>query len=93
MEEYGIEYDHRFTPKEGNLRKLALSIQEAKDMESQTVKCPICGFPLLGMYGEKKGIARIKCQKCKYEGPVNLAYFKTYRKKHLRYEPELFRRK
>ena len=37
MEEYGIEYDHRFIPKEGNLRKLALSIQEAKDMEKELV--------------------------------------------------------
>lgn len=93
MEEYGIEYDHRFHPTEEDLRKLSLSIQEAEGKEKLEVKCPICAFPLIGMYGEKKGIARIKCRKCKYEGPVNLAYFRTLKIKHLRYEPEIFRRK
>ena len=93
MEDYGIAYDHsRFHPKEENLKKLAQSIQDAEELERHEIRCPICGFLKAYVLGEKKGIVRMKCRKCAYDGPMNLAYFRRlglYRQK-IRFEPERY---
>ena len=93
MNDYGIAYDHTgFHPTEEALKKLALSIQEAAALEKHEVHCPICNFLVVGIYGEKKGNINVKCQKCKYNGPLNLSYFRKMqlRKKYLKFEPERF---
>ena len=93
MNDYGIKYDHtKFHPKEENLEKLARSNEDAKELERHEVHCPICGMLRAYTIGEKKGIVQMKCTRCKYDGPINLAYFrrlKPYRK-HVRFEPWRF---
>lgn len=90
MNDYGISYDHnRYHPKEENLKKLAQSIQDAQGQEKHEIRCPICGFLKVYVYGNKEGIVILKCSKCKYSGPMNLAYFrrlKPYSNK-VRFEP------
>ena len=90
MKDYGITYDHtKFHPKEESLEKLARSMEEAKAQEKHEIRCPICGMLKAYAFGEKKGTVQMKCSRCKYEGPMNLAYFrrlKAYRK-HVRFEP------
>lgn len=75
-EAYGIFFNPRFHPNEEDLRKLALSKKEVEGLEKHVIRCPICAFRMIGIYGEKKGITELKCQKCGYEGPINLAYFR-----------------
>lgn len=90
MKDYGIEYDHsRYHPKEENLEKVVRSMQESKDLERHEIRCPVCGFLKGYVIGEKKGTVSLKCQKCSFDGVMNLAYFrrlKPYRK-HVRFEP------
>ncbi len=71
-----IQYDARFgTPSDEVLRKLELSRMEVESMEKRNFNCPICGFRILGVYADRTGHAEVKCRKCKFEGPINLAYF------------------
>ena len=93
MEDFGITYDHtRFHPKEENLEKLARSIQDAKELERHEVRCPICGMLRAYTIGEKKGIVQMKCTRCKYDGPLNLAYFRRRKpySSRVRFEPWRF---
>ena len=71
-------------PCEDIQRKLELSRLEAQGLEKYIIRCPICNFPLEEIYGEKIGIVSIKCNKCKFCGPLNLAYFRRQRN-HYRY--------
>ena len=90
MEKYGITYDEtRYHPKEENLKKLARSLEEAKTQERHEIRCPICGFLKAYVLGEKKGIVRVKCRKCSFDGPMNLAYFRRRRpyRNNIRFEP------
>lgn len=83
MKEYQIKYDPRFTPPgEDVIKKLILSQREYEALEKKPLKCPICGFPLIGLSADRHGIVAVKCQKCKFEGPINLAYFRTQRYRH-----------
>jgi hypothetical protein len=45
-------------------------------MATRDVHCPICGFVIDRVYTDIAGHKEAKCQKCKYEGPINLAYFR-----------------
>lgn len=63
------------------LRKLLLSRREYEALEKKPLNCPVCGFRVLGAAAERSGIIEIKCHKCKFEGPVNLAYFRLRRKR------------
>ena len=67
-------------PDEEVRRKLELSRLEYEAGEKTTVRCPVCGFPLIGATADRRGVIRIKCRKCKFEGAMNLAYFRTQRK-------------
>ena len=90
MESYTIEYDHsRFHPKEEDLKKLEQSFRDAQELEQHTIRCPICGFLKAYVLGEKKGIVRVKCRKCSFDGPMNLAYFRRRRpyRNNIRFEP------
>lgn len=76
-----ISWDHRFAqPSAEVMRKILLSRQEVEGLEKKDLKCPICGFRIIGVYADRSGHAEVKCSKCKFEGPLNLAYFR--RQKH-----------
>ena len=79
-----IKYDPRFTPDPEVLKKIELSLMEVEGMEKRDLKCPICGFRIQGVYADndRMGHAEVKCRKCKFEGPLNLAYFRRQRKHH-----------
>ena len=90
---YHIIYDsNKYFPKAENLKKLAQSIEDAEGQERTEIRCPICGFLKAYAIGEKKGIVRMKCRKCSYDGPMNLAYFRKLKREReqLRYEPERY---
>ena len=75
-----IKYDTRYTPSPEILRLLELSWNEVSGMEERDLKCPICGFRVEGVYADRTGHANIKCRKCKFSGPVNLAYFRRQKR-------------
>lgn len=83
-----IQYDARFgTPSDEVLRKLELSRMEVESMEKRNLNCPICGFRILGVYADRNGHAEVKCRKCKFEGPINLAYFRRQHRHHRLFFP------
>ncbi len=57
-------------------RKLFLSRKHAEEKEGRNISCPNCGFSLLYAYSHE-GVIAVKCQKCKFNGPLDLAYFRT----------------
>ena len=75
-----IKYDTRYSPSPEVLRLLELSCQEVEEMDKRDLKCPICGFRIEGVYADRTGHAEVKCRKCKFEGPVNLAYFRRQKR-------------
>ena len=75
-----IKYDPRYKPSPEVLLLLELSWLEVEEMEKRDLKCPICGFRIEGVYADRTGHAEVKCRKCKYEGPVNLAYFRRQKR-------------
>ena len=78
-----IQFDPRYGPPTPEvLRKIILSGQEVEGMEKRDLNCPICGFRIEGMYQDRTGHAEVKCRKCKFEGPLNLAYFRRQCKHH-----------
>lgn len=90
MEDYKIIYDSaRYHPKAETLEKLAKSMKDAAGLEEYEIRCPLCGFLNGYILGEKSGIFNLKCRKCKYKGPINLAYFRTQKpdSKHVKFEP------
>ena len=77
-----IIYDPRYNPSKEVLERIALSRQEVEGLEKRDLKCPICGFRIEGVYSDRTGHAEVKCRKCKFEGPLNLAYFRRQRRHH-----------
>lgn len=75
-----IEYDTRFSPSPEVLRLLELSKLEVENMDKRDLRCPICGYRIVGLYADRTGHAEVKCQKCKFEGPVNLSYFRRQKR-------------
>lgn len=72
-----IIYDHRRGTLTPDARERILrSRREVEGMSKRVILCPICGFPMKGAYSDNTGHAHLKCQKCKLEGPFNLAYFR-----------------
>lgn len=63
------------------MAKIILSAKEVENAEKRELKCPICGYRIQGLYGLNKGHVEVKCRKCKFEGPLNLAYFRRQRRK------------
>lgn len=81
-----IMYDHRYNPPPPETWAKILSSQEEADaLALRDLKCPICRFRLAGVYGHS-GFIQVKCSKCKFEGPLNLAYFHTVRKLYIRWD-------
>lgn len=78
-----IQYDPRYgTPSPEVLHKIELSRLEVEGMDKRDLKCPICGFRIEGVYADRTGHAEVKCRKCKFEGPLNLSYFRRQHKHH-----------
>ena len=75
-----VTYDPRYSPSFEVLRLLELSRLEVEEMDKRDLKCPICGFRIEGVYSDRTGHAEIKCRKCKFEGPVNLSYFRRQKR-------------
>ena len=76
----GILYDTRFgNPSAEVLKKILRSKQEAEKLPKRTIRCPICGFKLEETYGYGASYVQVKCRKCKFEEPLNLAYFRRIR--------------
>ena len=73
-----IPYDRRYgelTPEQAYL--IHRSRREAERMEKREVKCPACGFRMTEAGSDSRGHTTLKCQKCKFQEPLNLAYFRT----------------
>ena len=75
-----IKYDPKYSVDTDVLRRLNLSFEDAQAVPQKELKCPICGFRLMGISTDKSGIIDIKCQKCKFSGYMNLAYFRRIKK-------------
>ncbi len=70
-----ITFDRRYSePPPETWAKILSSQEEAAALALRDLKCPICGYKLFGVYGHT-GYVNVKCQKCKFTGPLNLAYF------------------
>ena len=75
MEE--ITFNRRFDmPPPERWEKILSSKEEAAALALRDLRCPICGMKLMGVYGHT-GYVNVKCPKCKFTGPLNLAYFHT----------------
>ena len=78
-----LKFDPRFRPPDDEvLRKIELSMKEVEGMEKRNLNCPICGFRILGLYSDRSGHVEVKCRKCKFEGTLNLAYFRRQWQHH-----------
>ena len=76
-----FKYDRkRWQPKEENLIKLSMSIQDTKGWEHKAIDCPICGRRIAEVSKEKSGIIQLKCHNCGGEYPFNLAYYRRQKK-------------
>lgn len=62
------------------LRKLEISRRQAEQLVKREIKCPICGFYLLDVYGTEHNITRAKCKKCKFDEPIETAMFRTLKR-------------
>ncbi len=72
-----IEYDRRY----GELDPVQTylihrSRREAERMERRVIKCPVCGFSVTKATSDCTGYPTFKCSKCKFSGPIGLAYFR-----------------
>ncbi len=58
-------------------RRLELSEAGARGRTLRTVRCPVCGFRLLEVYGTEHSYVRVKCRKCKFCDTIDTALFRT----------------
>jgi len=63
-------------PSEEIRRKLFLSWAEARKTENRDMRCPVCGFKVAVIPKDQTSIQNVKCQKCKFTGPLSPAYFR-----------------
>ena len=61
------------------LRKLELSWQRAAQIQKRNMYCPYCGRKIAEIPVDQKEIVFAKCHNCKYEGPLDPAYFRRMR--------------
>lgn len=65
-------------------RKLILSFEECTSMPERQLKCPYCSHYIEGVFADTVGHVRVKCNKCKAEMVLNVAYFRRKRKELLK---------
>lgn len=61
--------------------KLEQSMLLASTMQLRSIRCPICGFYLLDVYGHEHYLVRVKCRKCKFDQTIDTALFRTLQRK------------
>lgn len=60
-------------------RRLILSFEECTSMPERELKCPYCSHHIEGVFADTTGHVRVKCNKCKAEMVLNVAYFRRIR--------------
>lgn len=60
--------------------KVEKSFKECETLQERTVRCPYCANPLAVVFSDAVGHQRYKCNKCKSETVINLAYFRTIKR-------------
>ena len=65
-------------------KRLLLSRVEAESLKERDILCPICGFRIQRVFSDATGHLSVKCQKCKFEGVLSPAYFRTLRRRRTR---------
>lgn len=72
-----VVYDRKYgNPSAEVLRKILQSKKEVEKLPKRTIRCPICGFKIEEVFGYGTAYVKVKCRKCKFEQPLNLAYFR-----------------
>lgn len=61
-------------------RKMIISFEECTSMPERELKCPYCSHYIEGVFADTIGHIRVKCNKCKAEMVLNVAYFRRIRK-------------
>ena len=56
--------------------KLIRSFQESREMTERKLPCPVCSARIEGVFSDGTGHVNVKCRKCGFTGPLNLAYFR-----------------
>ena len=76
-------------------RHLSISFEECSELEERELNCPYCDYPIDGIFSDASGHLRVKCQKCKANMVVSLAYFRRQRGygRYKQYRPSRERRK
>ena len=62
-------------------RKMILSFEECTSLPERELKCPYCSHYIEVVFADTTGHVRVKCNKCKAEMVLNVAYFRRLRKK------------
>ena len=58
-------------------RRMKLSFGECEHLKERDLNCPYCNAPITGVFSDARGHLRVKCNKCKANMVLNLAYFRT----------------
>ena len=83
-----ITYDHRYGTLTPEIEeKLLMSRRDAENAVKHFLCCPVCGYRINEVYRDDKPLIQVKCRKCKFEGPLNMAYFRRMksRKRYVAY--------
>ena len=64
--------------------KLRLSMKAAEELETRYMLCPVCNFKVRKIPITQTEVVFVKCQKCKFEGVLSPAYFRTLRRRRTR---------
>lgn len=62
--------------------RLRRSRQEVKELTRRELRCPHCNFLMDYVYSDMQGHRESKCQKCKRSVILNMAYFRTVKRKY-----------
>ena len=76
-------------------RKIILSFEECASLPERKLKCPYCNHFIQSVFSDTVGHVRVKCNKCKAEMILNVAYFfRGYRiKNRYKYDESYYSRK
>lgn len=64
---------------EDKKRHLVVSFEECENLTERRLECPYCHYPLDSVFSDTTGHLRVKCQKCKANMVLSLAYFRCQR--------------
>lgn len=64
------------------LQKLEISRRMAEKVPTRQMRCPICGYLVHIIPVTQTEVVYVKCQKCKFDGPLSPAYFRRMKRRH-----------